>query len=69
MTTSTPNSISSSNAEAESRPGFLGRRPWLFVVAAFCLLFTAWGLLFYVAYSHLPASVPLSHETPARSPR
>jgi hypothetical protein len=63
MTTSTPSSISKSNrTEAEVRLGFFARRPWLFVVGAFCVLFAAWGTMFYLAYTNLPELVPLSHE-------
>jgi hypothetical protein len=56
MTTSTPNNTSSSNAL-----GFLGRRPWLFVVAAFVMLFSAWSALFYIAMNNQPETVPLKH--------
>jgi hypothetical protein len=43
------------------RPGFLGRRPWLFVVAAFVMLISAWSVLFYIAMNNQPQSVPLKH--------
>ncbi len=49
----------------KAKPGFFGRRPWLFVVFAFMLLFAAWGGLFYIAIKNRPASVPL---TSARAP-
>jgi hypothetical protein len=57
MTTSTPNNTSSNDSAA----GFLGRRPWLFVVAAFVLLISAWSVLFYIAMNNQPESVPLKH--------
>ena len=73
MTTSTPNSTSKSNqsggSEAEVRLGFFARRPWLFVVGAFCVLFAAWGTMFYLAYSNLPEMVPLSHEESLTAPK
>jgi hypothetical protein len=39
----------------------LGRRPWLFVVAAFVMLFSAWSALFYIAMNNQPETVPLKH--------
>lgn len=47
------------SAAAKAEPGFLGKRPWLFVVFAFMLLFSAWGALFYIAIKHRPETVPL----------
>ena len=57
MTTSIPNNTSSN----DTAPGFLGRRPWLFVVAAFVMLISAWSVLFYIAMNNQPESVPLKH--------
>lgn len=59
MTTSTPNSTSSHDVAPSV--GFLGRRPWLFVVAAFVMLFSAWSVLFYIAMNNQPETVPLKH--------
>lgn len=59
MTTSTPNNTSSS--DAAPAVGFLGRCPWLFVVAAFVVLISAWSVLFYIAMHNQPESVPLKH--------
>lgn len=39
--------------------GFLARHPWLFVVAAFLVMFTAWGVMFSVAASHPVTTIPL----------
>lgn len=59
MSTSIPNNTCRSDAK---EPGFLGKRPWLFVVGAFVLLFTAWTVLFVVAYKHQPENIPLVQE-------
>ena len=45
---------------AEPKLGFFGKRPWLFVVFAFALLFSAWGALFYIAIKFRPETVPLA---------
>ena len=44
---------------------YLGKRPWLFVVAAFALLFAAWTTLLIVATSNPVKRVPLE-TAPAR---
>ena len=59
MTTSNPNSTSSSEAI-----GWLARRPWLWVVLAFAVLLSAWSALFYVAMNNQPESIPLKHLLP-----
>ena len=59
MTTSIPNNTSSN--DAAPAVGFLGRRPLLFVVAAFVVLISAWSVLFYIAMNNQPQSVPLKH--------
>ncbi|WP_193214598.1 hypothetical protein [Luteolibacter marinus] len=41
----------------ESRPAFLVRHPWLFVVLAFALLLAAWSTLITVAVKHAPQQV------------
>jgi len=53
-----PSNISSSDALSHS--GFFASRPWLWVVLAFTLLFSAWGVLFYIACKNQPESVPLA---------
>lgn len=73
MTTSTPASTSSAkctcanrghdcNNKAAAAPrklGFFASRPWLFVIAAFFLMFTAWTIMFSMAAMHPVASVPM----------
>lgn len=59
MNTSIPNNTSSSDSAPAA--GFLGRRPWLFVVAAFVMLLSAWSALFYIALQNQPETVPLTH--------
>lgn len=39
-------------------------RPWLFVIAAFLLLITAWSSLIFIATKFTPQTVSL--ETPTR---
>lgn len=41
-----------------SELGFLRKRPWLFVVAAFVLLITAWTILITIAVNNRPADAP-----------
>lgn len=50
----------SSIPDPSSRPGFLIRHPWLFVLFAFMLLLGAWSTLIFVAIKHAPAKVELS---------
>ncbi|WP_395745374.1 hypothetical protein [Prosthecobacter sp.] len=59
MTTSIPSNISRSDT-----PGFLARRPWLWVVFAFVVLISAWSTLFYIALHNQPEVVPLKHLIP-----
>jgi hypothetical protein len=56
MNPSIPKSTSSSE-----QLGFLGKRPWLFVIAAFMLLFGAWTALFILAYQNQPQAIPVHH--------
>lgn len=46
-------------------PGFFRKRPWLFVVAAFVLLITAWTVLITIAVKNRPEDVanPLQPDT------
>lgn len=41
-----------------AEPGFFRKRPWLFVVAAFVLLITAWTVLITIAVKNRPADAP-----------
>ena len=41
----------------ESRPGFLGRHPWLLVVFAFVLLLGAWSTLITIAVKSAPEKI------------
>ncbi len=59
MTTSIP----SNTSKSESR-GFFTSRPWLWVVFAFVMLFSAWTALFYIAMNNQPESIPLKHLMP-----
>ncbi len=73
MTTSTPASTSSPKCictncghgchkkavTAPRKLGYFASRPWLFVIAAFVLMFTAWTIMFSMAALHPVASVPL----------
>jgi hypothetical protein len=40
--------------------GFIGRRPWLWVVAAFVVLLLAWAALITIAGKNKPAEVPMA---------
>ncbi|MBL9131072.1 MAG: hypothetical protein JNG86_07735 [Verrucomicrobiaceae bacterium] len=62
MTTSIPNNTSSSDPALAT--GFFTRRPWLWVVAAFVVLLSAWSVLFYIAMNNQPEVVPLQHRVP-----
>lgn len=43
----------------ESRPAFLIRHPWVFVVLAFALLLAAWSTLIVVAVKQSPQRIEL----------
>lgn len=66
MDTSTPNNTSSSDHCCDSlgacakNPGFIGKRPWLFVIFAFGLMFSAWGVMIFMAVKHQPEAIPLA---------
>ncbi len=50
------------NLEISTPPpatSYLGKRPWLFVVAAFALMLAAWTAMFVVAASNPVKRVPL----------
>jgi hypothetical protein len=42
---------------AKREPGFIGKRPWLFIVAAFIVLFAVWGTMFTLAFTHQPEQI------------
>lgn len=42
------------------QPGFIGKRPWLFVIAAFGVMFSAWTVMVYFAVTHQPETIPLA---------
>ena len=42
---------------SSNEPGFLRKRPWLFVVAAFVLLIIAWTVLITIAVKNRPEDV------------
>ncbi len=46
--------------QKQSTPGFLGRRPWIWVCVAFALMFSAWTVMFTLAMHHQPEVVPLA---------
>lgn len=48
-----------SAAAMSKEPGFIGKRPWLLVIAAFMVLFAVWGTMFTLAFKHQPKSVPM----------
>ena len=67
MDTSTPNNTSGSDCCSDSpqgasvkKPGFIGKRPWLFVVFAFGVMFSAWGVMIFMAVKHQPEAIPLA---------
>lgn len=43
-------------------PGFIGKRPWLLVIAAFLILFGIWGTMFTLAYQNQPEKVKMVGE-------
>ena len=47
-------------APPSREPGFFGKRPWLYVVVAFLIMFSAWTVMFTVAIKHQPKSVPFA---------
>ena len=38
----------------------IGKRPWLFVVFAFGVMFSAWGVMIFMAVKHQPEAIPLA---------
>ncbi|MBL9143614.1 MAG: hypothetical protein JNM99_08000 [Verrucomicrobiaceae bacterium] len=42
------------------KPGFIGKRPWLFVIFAFGVMFSAWGVMIFMAVKHQPEAIPLA---------
>jgi hypothetical protein len=69
MATSTPSNTSKSNCRCDTgccenqqvkQPGFIGKRPWLLVIAAFGVMFSAWTVMVYFAVTHQPETIPLA---------
>ena len=46
----------------------IARRPWLLVVAAFLVLFTAWFFFIRIALKNKPAEAPIPTRMPAHNP-
>ena len=46
---------------------FLKQRPWIWVLIAFVVLFTAWGSFFAIAIKNQPEKIPLEHLSPKSS--
>ena len=72
MTTSTPSNTSKSSCRCdqscgccsnkqpqEKKLGMIAKRPWLLVIAAFSLMFCAWGVMIYFAATNQPVRIPL----------
>ncbi len=49
-------------AEKPRELGFFGKRPWLYVVVAFMIMFSAWGVMFTMAIKHQPKAVPFANQ-------
>ncbi|MDB6140781.1 MAG: hypothetical protein JWO94_3853 [Verrucomicrobiaceae bacterium] len=47
-------------AEPGPPPGFLARRPWIWVFVAFGIMFSAWTVMFTLAMKNQPANVELT---------
>lgn len=48
-------------AAAKPAPGFFRKRPWLWVLLAFVLLFSAWTAFFYIAWHNQPQTIVIDH--------
>jgi len=70
MATSTPSNTSSNKCRCDQKcgcclkkkkkePGFIGKRPWLLVIVAFGMMFSAWSVMIYMAVTHQPEVIPL----------
>lgn len=73
MTTSTLGNTSKSNCRCDKNCGcclkktrrknllgWLVARPWLLVIVAFMLMFSAWGVMIYFAVNNQPVRVPMT---------
>ncbi|MDB6119469.1 MAG: hypothetical protein JWO08_3250 [Verrucomicrobiaceae bacterium] len=49
----------SATHEQPKAPGFLARRPWLWVFVAFGIMLSAWTVMFTLALKNQPQTVPL----------
>ena len=56
----------SRKAQADSpptpEPGFLAKRPWIWVFVAFGIMFSAWSVMFTLAIKNQPANVELAEQ-------
>ncbi len=50
----------SATQEPPKAPGFLAKRPWLWVFVAFGIMFSAWTVMFTLALKNQPQTVPLT---------
>ena len=46
---------------------FIKNRPWIWIVAGFIVLWSAWGVFFTIAAKYQPEKVPLEHLQPSES--
>ena len=53
------NTSKNSDLSQEPALGFFAKRPWLWVVAAFGIMFSAWAVMFTLAFKNIPENVPL----------
>lgn len=71
MDTSTPSNTSKNSCQCKpdggccsqqkpKEPGLIGKRPWLLVIAAFGIMFSAWTVMVYMAVTHQPETIPLA---------
>ena len=43
-------------------PGFLAKRPWIWVFVAFGIMFSAWSVMFTLAIKNQPVNVELAEQ-------
>ena len=51
--------VETAAAPEPAAPGFLGRRPWIWIFVAFGIMFSAWTVMFTLAIKNQPAAVDL----------
>ena len=49
-------------------PGFLAKRPWIWIFVAFGIMFSAWTVMFTMAIKNQPENVELVGAVPAATP-